>query len=177
MKVKTKKKTTKRPELSRGVFYAMAFLCLASTITACSTIFGGGWFSDSKDNVSVPAGNNNSVIVSPVVSEKVETPSADAEITLVQEAPTWVVELENLVDEKIEIAIVDHEKDKHHIDAHYTLMKCHQLGSNTFSCKIVQGKNIPLPDKKDVPIVEMTKDEDEPKVEKENETKNWRPFE
>ena len=165
MKVKTKKKTTKRPELSRGVFYAMAFLCLASTITACSTIFGGGWFGDSKDNVSVPAGNNNSVIVSPVVSEKVEAPT------------TWAVELENLVDEKIEIAIVDHEKDKHHIDAHYTLMKCHQLGSNTFSCKIVQGKNIPLPDKKDVPIVEMTKDEDEPKVEKENETKNWRPFE
>jgi len=121
MKEKTKKKTTKRPELSRGVFYAMAFLCLASTITACTTIFGGGWFNDSKDNVSVPAGNN--------------------------------------------------------IDAHYTLMKCHQLGSNTFSCKIVQGKNIPLPDKKDVPIVEMTKDEDESKVEKENKTKNWNPFE
>ncbi len=171
MKVKTKKKTTKRPELSRGVFYAMAFLCLASTITACSIIFGGGWFNDSKDNVSVrntsthPADNNNSVIVSPVVSEKVETPI------------TWAVELENLVDEKIEIAIVDHEKDKHHIDAHYTLMKCHQLGSNTFSCKIVQGKNIPLPDKKDVPIVEKTKDEDESKVEKENKTKNWNPFE
>ena len=163
MKEKTKKKTTKRPELSRGVFYAMAFLCLASTITACSIIFGGGWFNDSKDNVSVPAGNNNSVIVSPVVSEKVETPT------------TWAVELENLVDEKIEIAIVDHEKDKHHIDAHYTLMKCHQLGSNTFSCKIVQGKNIPLPDKKDVPIVEMTKDEDESKVV--NKTKNWNPFE
>jgi len=119
MKEKTKKKTTKRPELSRGVFYAMAFLCLASTITACTTIFGGGWFNDSKDNVSVPAGNN--------------------------------------------------------IDAHYTLMKCHQLGSNTFSCKIVQGKNIPLPDKKDVPIVEMTKDEDESKVV--NKTKNWNPFE
>lgn len=165
MKEKTKKKTTKRPELSRGVFYAMAFLCLASTITACSTIFGGGWFNDSKDNVSVPAGNNNSVIVSPVVSEKVEA------------STTWAVELENLVDEKIEIAIVDHEKDKHHIDAQYTLMKCHQLGSNTFSCKIVQGKNIPLPDKKDVPIVEITKDEDEPKVEKENKTKNWNPFE
>ncbi len=163
MKVKTKKKTTKRPELSRGVFYAMAFLCLASTITACLTIFGGGWFNDSKDNVSVPAGNNNSVIVSPVVSEKVETPI------------TWAVELENLVDEKIEIAIVDHEKGKHHIDAQYTLMKCHQLGSNTFSCKIVQGKNIPLPDKKDVPIVEMTKDEDESKVV--NKTKNWNPFE
>ena len=163
MKEKTKKKTTKRPELSRGVFYAMAFLCLASTITACLTIFGGGWFNDSKDNVSVPAGNNNSVIVSPVVSEKVETPI------------TWAVELENLVDEKIEIAIVDHEKDKHHIDAQYTLMKCHQLGSNTFSCKIVQGKNIPLPDKKDVPIVEMTKDEDESKVV--NKTKNWNPFE
>ncbi len=165
MKEKTKKKTTKRPELSRGVFYAMAFLCLASTITACSIIFGGGWFNDSKDNVSVPADNNNSVIVSPVVSEKVETPI------------TWAVELENLVDEKIEIAIVDHEKDKHHIDAQYTLMKCHQLGSNTFSCKIVQGKNIPLPDKKDVPIVEKTKDEDESKVEKENKTKNWNPFE
>ncbi len=163
MKEKTKKKTTKRPELSRGIFYAMAFLCLASTITACLTIFGGGWFNDSKDNVSVPAGNNNSVIVSPVVSEKVETPI------------TWAVELENLVDEKIEIAIVDHEKDKHHIDAQYTLMKCHQLGSNTFSCKIVQGKNIPLPDKKDVPIVEMTKDEDESKVV--NKTKNWNPFE
>ena len=163
MKEKTKKKTTKRPELSRGVFYAMAFLCLASTITACLTIFGGGWSNDSKDNVSVPAGNNNSVIVSPVVSEKVETPI------------TWAVELENLVDEKIEIAIVDHEKDKHHIDAQYTLMKCHQLGSNTFSCKIVQGKNIPLPDKKDVPIVEMTKDEDESKVV--NKTKNWNPFE
>ena len=163
MKEKTKKKTTKRPELSRGVFYAMAFLCLASTITACLTIFGGGRSNDSKDNVSVPAGNNNSVIVSPVVSEKVETPI------------TWAVELENLVDEKIEIAIVDHEKDKHHIDAHYTLMKCHQLGSNTFSCKIVQGKNIPLPDKKDVPIVEMTKDEDESKVV--NKTKNWNPFE
>ena len=100
-----------------------------------------------------------------MVSEKVETPI------------TWAVELENLVDEKIEIAIVDHEKDKHHIDAQYTLMKCHQLGSNTFSCKIVQGKNIPLPDKKDVPIVEITKDEDEPKVEKENKTKNWNPFE
>jgi len=163
MKEKTKKKTTKRPELSRGIFYAMAFLCLASTITACLTIFGGGWFNDSKDNVSVPAGNNNSVIVSPVVSEKVEA------------STTWAVELENLVDEKIEIAIVDHEKGKHHIDAQYTLMKCHQLGSNTFSCKIVQGKNIPLPDKKDVPIVEMTKDEDESKVV--NKTKNWNPFE
>jgi hypothetical protein len=41
----------------------------------------------------------------------------------------------------------------------------------------VQGKNIPLPDKKDVPIAEMTKDEDEPKDEKENKTKNWNPFE
>jgi hypothetical protein len=82
--------------------------------------------------------------------------------------------------------LADHNDEKHTFSPHYTLLKCHQLGSNTFSCKIVQGENIPIPEKTDVPVVELTEEqeekffEEEPEVkeknEKEEESSSWNPF-
>lgn len=178
---KTTKKTADKKGFSRGIFYAMAFLCLASVLTACVTL--GGYFN-----------KNDSVDVVEVEPAKVEVVNDgyDGNITLINPMPpgektihlgVTSEEIDEQIGRAIQEAIANHEKDLHTYSPHYTLLKCHQLGTNTFSCKIVQGENIPLPEKKDVPIVELTPKqeekfyEDEPEVKEEKEEKSsWNPF-
>gem|GEM_PF-2760260 len=190
---KTAKKTTKKTAdvqgFSRGIFYAMAFLCLASVLTACVTL--GGYF-NKDDNDRVRSNLDNSGDVVEVEPAQVND-GYDGNITLINPAPppeekiihlgVTSEEIDEQIGRAIQEAIANHEKDLHTYSPHYTLLKCHQLGTNTFSCKIVQGENIPLPEKKDVPIVELTPKqeekfyEDEPEVKEEKEEKSsWNPF-
>ena len=192
---KTAKKTTKKTAevqgFSRGIFYAMAFLCLASVLTACVTL--GGYF-NKDDNDRVRSNLDNSGDVVEVEPAKVND-GYDGNITLINPMPPeekaeadkgelLVGEaIEEQIGRAIQEAIAKHKEELHTYSPHYTLLKCHQLGTNTFSCKIVQGENIPLPEKKDVPIVELTPKqeekyhEDEPEVKEEKKSKSsWNPF-
>ena len=194
-KTTAKKKKPADSGYSKGIFYAMAFLCLASFTTACVTL--GGYFGK-DDNDRILNNMDNSVNVVELVPEQAEVVEtdveADAVITLInppQPEERWlhlgVTEkiIEEQIGSAIQEALANHNEEKHTYSPHYTLLKCHQLGSNTFSCKIVQGENIPLPEEKDVPVVDLTKKqeekffEDEPesrKVEDKEEESSWNPF-
>jgi hypothetical protein len=193
-KTAKKKKKPADSGYSKGIFYAMAFLCLASVTTACVTL--GGLFGK-DDNDRVHNNLDTSVNVVEVVPEQAEVDvEADAVITLinppVEDEQRWLhlgvteKDLELQISKAIQDYLADHNDEKHTFSPHYTLLKCHQLGSNTFSCKIVQGENIPIPEKTDVPVVELTEEqeekffEEEPEVkeknEKEEESSSWNPF-
>lgn len=193
-KTTAKKKKPADSGYSKGIFYAMAFLCLASFTTACVTL--GGYFGkDDNDRVLDNLDTRVNVVeLVPEQAEVVETDvEADAVITLINPPPPpeerWlhlgVTEgiIEEQIGRAIQEAIAKHNEDKHTFSPHYTLLKCHQLGTNTFSCKIVQGENIPLPEEKDVPVIELTPKEEEkffeeePEVKEEKEEKSsWNPF-
>ena len=192
-KTTAKKKKPVDSGYSKGIFYAMAFLCLASFTTACVTL--GGYFGkDDNDRVLDNLDTRVNVVeLVPEQAEVVETDvEADAVITLINPAPPeerWlhlgVTEkiIEDQIERAIEDALTEHNDEKHTYSPHYTLLKCHQLGTNTFSCKIVQGENIPLPEEKDVPVIELTPKqeekffEEEPEVKEEKEEKSsWNPF-
>ena len=187
---KTAKKKKKNPTdsgYSKGIFYAMAFLCLASVLTACVTL-GGLFDKNDSDKRSSNLDTNSDVVR--VVPKQTEL-DADAEITLINppvEDERWLhlgvteKDLNDQIGQAIADHLDEHNDDKHTFSPHYTLFKCHQLGSNTFSCKIVQGKNVPLPKEEDVPVVELTEEqeekvlENEPEIKKEKKESSWNPF-
>ena len=200
MRKTAKKKKKKNPAdsgYSKGIFYAMAFLCLASVLTACVTL-GGLFDKNDSDKRSSNLDTNSDVVrVVPTQTE------VDAEMTLINppvQGGTMVINppvederwlhlgvTEKDLNDQIGQAIADHldehNEDKHTFSPHYTLFKCHQLGSNTFSCKIVQGENVPLPKESEVPTVELTEEQEEKALEVEPEIKkekkkssSWNPF-
>ena len=190
MMMKKKLKKKKKPAdsgYSKGVFYAMAFLCLASFTTACVTL--GGYFGK-DDNDRIHSDLDNSPIVVEVVPKQTEV-DADAEITLINppvEDERWLhlgvteKDLNDQIGQAIADHLAEHNKVEHTYGPHYTLLKCHQLGTNTFSCKIVRGKNVPLPKEEDVPIVDLTEEQEEivlendPAARKEEKKSSWNPF-
>tara|TARA_B100000953_G_scaffold11032_1_gene9818 strand:+ start:104 stop:682 length:579 start_codon:yes stop_codon:yes gene_type:complete len=188
---KTAKKKKKNPTdsgYSKGIFYAMAFLCLASVLTACVTL-GGLFDKNDSDKRSSNLDTNSDVVR--VVPKQTEL-DADAEITLINppvEDERWLhlgvteKDLNDQIGQAIADHLDEHNDDKHTFSPHYTLFKCHQLGSNTFSCKIVQGENVPLPKESEVPTVELTEEQEEKALEVEPEIKkekkkssSWNPF-
>jgi len=190
MMMKKKLKKKKKPAdsgYSKGVFYAMAFLCLASFTTACVTL--GGYFGK-DDNDRIHSDLDNGPIVVEVVPKQTEV-DVDAEITLINppvEDERWLhlgvteKDLNDQIGQAIADHLAEHNKVEHTYGPHYTLLKCHQLGTNTFSCKIVRGKNVPLPKEEDVPIVDLTEEQEEivlendPAARKEEKKSSWNPF-
>jgi hypothetical protein len=190
MMMKKKLKKKKKPAdsgYSKGVFYAMAFLCLASFTTACVTL--GGYFGK-DDNDRIHSDLDSSHTVVEVVPKQTEV-DADAEITLINppvEDERWLhlgvteKDLNDQIGQAIADHLAEHNKVEHTYGPHYTLLKCHQLGTNTFSCKIVRGKNVPLPKEEDVPIVDLTEEQEEivlendPAARKEEKNTSWNPF-
>jgi hypothetical protein len=80
---KTAKKKKKKPAdsgYSRGVFYAMAFLCLASFTTACVTL--GGLF-DKNDSDKPNSNLDTSSDVVRVVPKQTEVDGASVHLQLV----------------------------------------------------------------------------------------------
>ena len=190
MMKKTVKKKKKPADsgYSKGIFYAMAFLCLASVTTACVTL-GGLFDKNDSDKRSSNLDTNSDVVR--VVPKQTEV-DADAEITLINppvDDERWLhlgvteKDLESQIGKAIQDHLADHNDEKHTFSPHYTLFKCHQLGSNTFSCKIVQGENVPLPKESEVPTIELTEEQEEkaleaePEIKKEKKkTSSWNPF-
>ena len=189
-KTAKKKKKPADSGYSKGIFYAMAFLCLASVTTACVTL--GGLFGK-DDNDRVHNNLDTSVNVVEVVPEQAEVDvEADAVITLinppVEDEQRWLhlgvteKDLNDQIGQAIADHLAEHNKVEHTYGPHYTLLKCHQLGTNTFSCKIVRGKNVPLPKEEDVPIVDLTEEQEEivlendPAARKEEKKSSWNPF-
>lgn len=172
----TRKKVVKQPEstwFSKGIFYAMAGLCIASVLTACTMLFKGidlGNY-DSRPNATVAVDNTDDTFVSVVELQQETVVEPIPEV-----APDGVTTaIEKIIDDKILTAMETHLREKHEFDGHSSLLKCHQLGSNTFSCKMLQGKPIEV-EEEDKVEVEVEMKPTVPVVEEDVEPNKWNPF-
>ena len=156
--VKLKKVTKKAEESSwfnKSVFYAMAMLALASTITACSLLTGVLF----SDNDTISGSVDSSPIVVEVVPEpKIEDGTKEPSVSIISAADL----------------IANHLAISHQIGTDEILFKCHQLAGNLYSCKIVQGKK-PDPNA-EKPEVEIPNEKPEKGHEASEEKPDWDPF-